>query len=153
MANKRSRGNPVPLIVENHPTDYDGYPFITLIQYRDDHVLTIVDNAEQKTIKAFVLDLCGPEGVDEQRLISTASQWYDHNSDRFPVSFEFSRRSMTEEVSPIYRTFNIEFVTRVIGPLPRFEMSEVKSVKRRKRKPVPQGMEVTYRNVETFEED
>lgn len=152
MAKKRARGNPVPLIVEDHPSDYEGYPFITLIQYRDEHVLTLIDNAEQKTIKAYVLDLCGPEGVDEQRIVDVASEWYHNNSDRFPISFEFSRRQMTEEVSPIYRTFNIEFVTRVIGPLPRFEMSEVQSVKRRKRKSVPEGMEVTYRNVQNFEE-
>lgn len=151
MTNKQTRGNPIPLIVENHPEDYNGYPFITLLQYRDQHILTIIDNAEQKTIKAYVLDLCGPAGIDEQQVVDIAADWYYSNSDRFPVSFEFSRNGVNEQVSSIYRTFAIEYVSRVIGPLPRFEMSEIKSVKRRKRKPVPQGMEINHQIEEQFD--
>ena len=139
---KRTRGNPIPLIVEDHPDDYDGYPFITLIQYRKQHVLTLIDNADDKQIRHFVLDLCGPAKVDEERLIEVAKQWWDSKKDRYPISFEFSRLGMTGEVSAIYRTYNIEYVTRVIGPLPKFEMSEVTSIKRRKRKAVPAGVEV-----------
>lgn len=141
-ARKRTRGTPIPLIVEDHPKDYDGYPFITLIQYRNEHVLTIVDNVTNKTIKLFVLDLCGPAEVNEEKVISVANDWYTENRERFPLSFEFSRRGLSREVGPIYRSFNIEFVTRVIGPLPRFEMNEVHSVKRRRRKAVPPGMEI-----------
>lgn len=139
---KRTRGTSVPLIVENHPEDYDGYPFITLIQYRKQHVLAIVDNADDKTIRSFVLDLCGPAKVDEEHVIEVATHWWDTSRERYPISFEFSRLGMTGDVAGIYRTYNIEFVTRVIGPLPRFEMAEVHSIKRRKRKPVPAGIEI-----------
>lgn len=132
----------MPLIVEEHPDNYDGYPFITLIQYRDEHYLTIVDNADDKIIRAFVLDFCGPEHVSEDRLVDIAADWWDERRERFPVSFEFSRLGITEVTSRILKTFHIEYVKRVIGPLPKFEMSEVSSVKRRKRKPVPAGMEV-----------
>ena len=55
----------VPLIVEQHPGDYTWLPFITLIQYNKESHLTVVDNAEDKTISAFVLDLCGPESIDQ----------------------------------------------------------------------------------------
>lgn len=139
---KRTRGNPIPLIVEEHPDNYDGYPFITLIQYRDEHYLTIIDNADDKAIHAFVLDFCGPEGVSEDQIVEIALHWWDERRSRFPLSFEFSRLGITAETSRIYKTFHIEFVKRVIGPLPKFEMGEVSSVKRRKRKPVPAGMEV-----------
>jgi hypothetical protein len=139
---KRVRGNPIPLIIENHPDTYEGYPFITLIQYRDQHHLTIVDNATQKTIKVFALDLCGPEQVNEETIINVANQWYLNNKDRYPLSFEFSRLQLSEMVEKVYRTFNIEFVTRVIGPLPKFEMAEVHKIKRRRRKVVPIGMEI-----------
>lgn len=139
---KRTRGNPIPLIVEDHPDDYEGYPFITLIQYRKQHVLTLIDNADDKHIRHFVLDLCGPAKVDEERLIEVATKWWEYRKEQYPISFEFSRLGMTNEVSPIYRTYNIEYVTRVIGPLPKFEMSEVVSVKRRKRKPVPTGVKI-----------
>jgi len=144
MATSRSkRGNPIPLIVEPHPEDYDGYPFITLIQYRKEHTLTLVDNANDKVVKAYVLDMCGPTNVDEELLISVAKYWYDNNGlYRYPVSFALSQFGIAGEASKIYRTFNIEYITRVIGPLPKFEMKEIKSIKRRRRKPVPAGVEI-----------
>lgn len=142
MAKKRIRGNPVPLITEPHPDGYSGYPFITLLQYRKQHVLAIVDNADEKFVRCFVLDLCGPEQINEEEIIQIASNWYKNKSSRYPISFEFSKLGMSSRVEKIYRTYNTEFVTRVIGPLPKFEMVETKRIKRRKRKPVPHGVEV-----------
>lgn len=144
MATRRGkRGQTVPLIIEPHPADYDGYPFITLIEYREEHTLTLVDNSDDKTIKAFVLDMCGPARVNEELLIHVAEDWYE--SKRYltqPVSFAFSRMRVSNQASKIFRTFNIDHVTRVIGPLPRFEMKEGQTIKRRRRKPVPPGVEV-----------
>lgn len=144
---KKTRANAVPLIVEDHPDDYEGYPFITLIQYRRSHVLSIVDNSDDQNIKSYVLDLCGPERVDEQKIIEIAAYWYKHHRTEHPLSVELSRKGITAEAGRIYRTFNIEFVTRVIGPLPRFDMTETVRVKRRKRKPVPTGVEVVKRSI------
>ena len=139
---KRTRGGSVPLIIEDHPSDYNGYPFITLIQHRNEHVLTIIDNADDKAIRAFVLDLCGPEKVDENQVVRIASEWYYTRNQRYPLSFEFSRLGLSEQVSKIYRTYNVEFVTRVIGPLPRFAMNEVQSVRRRRKKALSPGVEI-----------
>ena len=144
---KRTRGNPIPLIVEKHPDGYTGYPFITLLQYQDKHLLSIVDNIDKKTVKSFILDLCGPEQVNEELLINIADDWYEHRRDKFPLSFEFSRLGVSEEMNKIYRTFNIEYITRVIGPLPKFEMAEIRSVKRRRKKSIPIGMEVKKRRI------
>lgn len=148
---KKARTNAVPLIVEEHPKEYVGYPFITLIQYtaghKRSHVLSIVDNSDDQSIKSYVLDLCGPERVDEQKIIDIAGSWYKNNRTNHPLSIEFSRKGFTSEAGRIYRTFNVEFVTRVIGPLPRFEMSETIKIKRRKRKPVPTGVEVVKKPV------
>jgi len=146
MIKKRIRGNPIPLIVEKHPEDYQGYPFITLIQYKDQDLLIIVDNVDEKNIDAYVLDLCGPENIDEEHMINVVSVWWDERRERFPVSFEFSRLNETSQVSKIFRTFHIEYVTRVIGPLPHFEMNEASKIRRRKRKPLPPGMEVHHKN-------
>jgi hypothetical protein len=146
---KRVRGNPSPLIIEDHPASYleEGHPFITLIQHRNQHILTIVDNADDKTIKAFVLDLCGPEHVDEEKIITTAATWYYVHKQRYPLSIEFSRLGMTPETSKIYRTYNTEFVTRVIGPLPKYEMEEVASIRRRRRKALPPGVEIHKKTI------
>lgn len=145
---KRTRGNPIPLIIEDHPSNYNGYPFITLIQHRNDHVLTIVDNADDKTIKAFVLDLCGPEKVNENKIVRIASEWYFTRKQRYPISFEFSKIGISDEVSKIYRTYNVEFVTRVIGPLPKFLMDDVQSVRRRRKKTLPVGVEIHKKQIQ-----
>jgi hypothetical protein len=142
---KTSKQTSVPLIIEDHPPEYDGYPFITLIQHRTHHVLAVVDNASDKQIRGFILDLCGPEGVDETVIIKVAAEWYFSGKTRYPLSFEFSKKGLADEAAKIYRTYNTEFVTRVIGPLPKYEMSEIHSVKRRKRKMLPPGLEIHHK--------
>lgn len=139
---KRVRGNQLPLIVENHPKNYDGYPFITLIQYRNQHLLGIIDNTTDKMIKAYILDLCGPSHVNEEQVIEIAKSWYVASKDRYPLSFEFSKLGLAEEVKGIYRSYAVGFVTRIIGPLPRFEMGEVVSIKRRRRKALSPNLKV-----------
>lgn len=141
-----------PLIVEPHPKDYSGFPFITLIQYRKQPLLTIVDNADDSVIKAYVLDVCGPERVDEEALIRAANEWYTNSRSLHPISVEFSRLGMTPITSRIYRALNIEFVSRVIGPVPKYPVDTVKSIKRRRRKPIAPSIEVRDGNVVSAEE-
>lgn len=133
MPQKKRTKNAVPLIIEQHPEEYNGYPFITLLQYRKQHMLTIVDNWDDRVIRAFVLDLCGPEKVNEEAVINAAVHWWEQTDKQYPISIEFSKVGLTTEVSRIHRVFNVEFVARVIGPLPQFDMSEVYSIKRKKR--------------------
>ena len=104
---KRTRGNPIPLIIESHPDNYEGYPFITLLQYRKEHLLAIVDNTTDKHVRAFVLDLCGPAKVDEEQIIELAKYWWENSREQYPVSFEFSKLQVSGITSKIYRTFNI----------------------------------------------
>lgn len=138
----------VPLIIEPHPKDYSGFPFVTLIQYRKQPMLVIVDNADEEIIRAFVLDLCGPERVDEEMIIQAAAEWYSTNRGSFPISIEFSRRGITFATTRIYRSLNVEFVSRVIGPVPKYPMNTVKSIKRRRRKPIGPGVEITQKSAE-----
>lgn len=139
----RKRAKKVPLIIEPHPESYDGYPFITLLQYRQQHILTIIDNIDNKSIKAYVLDYCGPERVNEELVITVAEDWYSKHSNSYPLSFEFSKLGLANEVSRIYKKFNIDFVSRLIGPTSKFVMNETKSTKRRRRREVPPGVDVT----------
>lgn len=141
-----------PLIVEPHPKDYTGFPFITLIQYRKQPMLVIVDNADDEAVRAYVLDLCGPEHVDEEAIISVATEWYSANRASFPISIEFSRRGMTSVTSKVYRALSVEFVSRIIGPVPKYPMGTIKSIKRRRRKAIPTGIEVHSNNVISAEE-
>lgn len=142
MVKRKSKSNHVPLIIEPHPVDYNGYPFITLIQYRDSHDLTVIDNATNKTITAFVLDKCGAAGLNEEAVISVIAEWYEHHADSYPLSFEFSKKGISGVMSSIIQSYPIDFVTRVIGPLPKFNMTENSRVRRRRKKQVPAGVEI-----------
>ena len=92
-----------------------------------------------------MLDLCGPENVNEESIISVASDWYTENKTRYPLSFEFSKLGLTNEAGKIYRAFNVEFITRVIGPMPKFPMDAIRSIKRRRRKPIPPNVIVIHK--------
>lgn len=129
-----SRLNSVPLIVEPYPSDYDGYRFLTLIQYRDNKILTIVDDTTDKLIRAYVLDNCEACKVNKEILIRVAIEWFEINDGKYPISFEFSKLGLTEAVSPVYHTFNKDYVTRAIGPMPAFNMNKAPTVKRRRRR-------------------
>lgn len=151
MAQRRSkRNNHAPLIIEPHPESYEGYEFITLIQYKEKSFLTIVNNATDKTVESYVLDLCGPEGINEEMIISIVAEWYDDEEKQYPVSIEFSRRNIVNETSRIFRTYNIDFITRVIGPLPKYNMTENISVKRKRKRPIDPGIEIRRSNLLTF---
>lgn len=125
-----------PLAVEAHPEDWKGYPFMTVIRYDSENLCCIVDNANERTINAFVIDLCKPEKIDEEELITIAFEWYTSNRKSYPLSIEFAKRNCSSKFNRIYRTYNIDFVARVVGPLPYYEMFEVTSIRRKRKKSV-----------------
>jgi hypothetical protein len=136
----------VPLVVEPHPQGYTGLPYVTLVCYREKEVLTIIDNCTDKYIKAYILDLCGPEDVDQTAMLQVAEHWYDNERDARPLSFTMSIHGVAQEGNKILRTYNTEYVTRVIGPMFRYPMNEVVSVKRRKRKHLPADIEIVTKS-------
>lgn len=125
------------LLIESHPKDYVGYPFITLIQYQDQTLLTIVDNMDESKIMAYCLDYCGPERIDEQKIVSMARDWFEHYSKLYPISIYFAKHDMIETTAKIFHVLNINFVTRFIGPANTYSVSQTHHIRRRKRKSVP----------------
>lgn len=121
------------MIIEQHPEDYNGFSFITLIQLEETHLLTIVDNYDKKTLKVYVLDYCETTNVDEFKIITIANEWWNSKNPPYPISIEFAKRGLTSETSKIYRTYPIEAIIRVIGPIPSFEMDCVQKVRRKRR--------------------
>ena len=122
-----------PLIIEDHPDNYKGYKFISLLVYNEKEHLVIIDSVDNKCIHALVLDLCKVESIKEEDVISIALKWF--NSDQtYPISIEFCKLDRQDIVQKIYRSFNINFTTRIIGTLPDFKTSEIKTTKRKKKK-------------------
>lgn len=136
-----------PLVVEPHPDDYEGYEFITLIRFNDESFLNIVDNVSKKYIYGYVIDLCGPAQFDEETLIQIGYEWFYSNGDRYPISIEFQKRDLIDKAENILRAFPLDYVTRVIGPLPYFNMNGPMKVRKRKRKEIPKGIEVVHKKL------
>ena len=130
------------LIREDYPPNYSGYSFITLIQFNDEKFLSIVDRLTEKTINAYLLDLCGAKNVDESQILDVAYEWSESSRKNFPISFEFARLGLSDETSKLYRVFSVDFVERVIGPLPAVESFKT-VVKRKKRKKLPKTQVVS----------
>ena len=136
----------VPLIIEEHPQNYSGLPFITLIQYRKQPILTVVDNVDDTCVRAFVLDLCGPEHVSEELFINVVNQWYT-TSRHIPLSIFLSREGLTNLSSRIYRSLSTEFISRIIGPIQKYPFDTVVSIKRRRRKAISPMVEIDYTSI------
>ena len=121
----------VPIVREDHDAAYTGKPFFTLILYQDTPYIAIVDNYHNKHINCFVLDFCEAYYIDINVILNVAESWWGNKTDQ-PFSIYLSVNGLSSIVQPIFRTFHEDHVTRVIGPLPMFEMTKVISVKRRK---------------------
>lgn len=133
-----------PVTVENHPSDYSGYDFVTLIRYNDEVNLIIVDNVHKRHIDAYCLDLCLPKNVDEQMVIKVANYWYHTSVNNYPLSIEFSKRGLSSTVAPILISYPVDYITRIIGPVvPQYYVGNPTKVRKRKRKsPKECGLEV-----------
>jgi hypothetical protein len=123
-----------PITVEDYPTDYHGYEFITLIKYNDEVNLGIVDNVTKRHITAFCLDLCGPTGVSEAEIIKVAQKWFINNKENYPVSIEFCKRGLENHSAMISKSYSIDYISRIIGPVFYFEMNNPHKTRKRKRK-------------------
>jgi len=144
MASKNSQP---PLIIEKHPPDYKGYPFITLLQFKNEHILCVIDNADKNQIDAYVLDKCGACNVDEEFFINIVASWYEKHSLAHPLSVELSKLGLAKDTEMLFKTFPLEFVARVIGPMPSYPMLEIKKIKRRRKKPISSNIPVNKSNV------
>jgi len=125
-------------IVETHPSDYEGYPFMTLLQLKktNDGIIGVVDNWDNNSIKIYVLDLCELSELNEEHLLEAAYQWFT-TSLHIPFSIYLSQNDIHIIASKIYRVFPIDQIARVIGPCPKYDMATVGDIKRRRRRPIP----------------
>lgn len=140
------------LIPEAHPATFQGYEFLTLVRFNDEDYITIIDNVVKGEIVAYVMDFCRKEfdarpEETEEAIVKVAIDWYENNRTNYPISVEFARQGLSSISSRIVRKFPVDFVTRVIGPLPEFNMGAPHKVKKRKKKAIPKNVEVIYRTL------
>jgi hypothetical protein len=97
-------------------------------------------------IVAYVIDFCNNSDVEEMKLIEIADHWYTHNKDKHPFSIEISKRGLSNYFNRVQRSFCLDYVTRVIGPLPTFNMGGPKKVRRKKKKQIPKNITIVVKS-------
>jgi len=115
--------------------------FLSVIEYKRENYLTVIDNITPTEVTAFVLDYAEQEGISIKDLLSVANLWYYGNSHKHPFSVEIAKKDLTAKVGPMIKTFDIGFISRVVG-CPFFYNMMVKKVKRRRVIAIPEGVEI-----------
>jgi hypothetical protein len=142
----------IQLVPENYPENYNGYRFVSLIKYNEKSQITIIDNVISDNIHAFVLDECQALNLDETTLITYAEDWFNKDSHRIPFSIFLSKNNVGAEYYRTIKCFPLDFVSRVLGPLFCFNMGNPLKVKRKRKKDIPDNVEIVYkgRSIEPY---
>jgi len=137
MAKKR-----IPNLVVERAEDQGNYFFLSVLEFRKENYLVIVDNITEEGIGAYVLDYAQQEGIDVKQLISVVTAWFYRGSYRYPLSFEFSRLGMATLTNRIYKNFELAHVTRLIGNAFQYDLTAPPKIKRRRVSMIPAGVEI-----------
>jgi hypothetical protein len=116
--------------------------FLSVIEFRRENYLVIIDNINDDEVGAYVLDYAQQEGMNIKDLLSVITLWFYRGSERYPLSFEFSRLGIASRTTKIYKTFELAHVTRLIGRDFRYDLNSIPKVKRRRVNKIPAGVEI-----------
>ena len=140
MAKKRTPELKVEFI-----NDGKAHHFISLLEYKRENYLCIIDFISPTEIGAYVLDYAEQEEIPVADFLRLVTQWFYGKSDSHPLSIELARHGLTSAFAPIYRTFDATYVSRIVGQSFSYEGMQTSKVKRRRVIPVPEGIEIRFR--------
>jgi hypothetical protein len=132
----------IPTLIIEHVSDRGNLHLLSLLEHRRERYLVIVDNVSSETITAYVLDYAQQEGVDLRTFIELAETWLKTTEGTYPLSFELSRLGLTSAARRIYKTFDLAYVTRLVGRSFAFDLTTPVRVRRRRASRVPAGVEI-----------
>lgn len=136
----------IPSLVIEKASDRGTHFYLSVIEYRKENYLVVIDNINDTEINAYVLDLAEQEGIDPKQLLSVITRWFYSASEKYPVSFEFSKLGITEATKRIYRTFEVAHVTRLIGNDFSYDIFDAPKIKRRRVSIIPTGVEIKLKD-------
>lgn len=119
------------LIVENVKDD-SNLNMLSMIEHKQESYLVIVDIITPDSVGAYVLDYALQEGLNLQVFMDYAQQWLSNSQGSYPLSFELSRLGVTPITKNIYKTFEIPFITRLVGTVHENKFDVAPKIKRRR---------------------
>jgi hypothetical protein len=134
-----------PLVIE-YVTDPVNLFYLSLIEYKRDNFLSIIDNITKTDVSAFVLDFANQEKINTLNFFSVVTNWFYCSSHLHPLSFELSKTGLSDKMRPLFRTFDINSISRIIGNPFVFDFESITKVKRRKVNIIPSTVEIRLKN-------
>ena len=132
----------IPTLIVEHVSDRGNLHMLSMLEHRRDRYLVIVDNTSDESITAYVLDYAQQEGIDLASFIGVAEGWLKNSGGAYPLSFELSRLGMTSVTRRIHKTFDLAYVTRLVGCAFSFDLTTPVKIRRRRASRVPSHVEV-----------
>lgn len=132
----------IPSLVVERAEDSGNHFYLSVLEFRKENYLVIIDNITEDVIGAYVLDVAQQEGLDLKQLISVVTTWFYRGSYKYPLSFEFSRLGMAHLTNRIHKNFELAHVTRLIGNDFRFDLAAPPKIRRRRVSMIPAGVEI-----------
>lgn len=89
--------------------------YLSLLEYKRETYLCIIDQTSENEIGAYVLDFAEQENINVSNFLSIVTRWFYSKSDKHPLSVEIAKHGLTDILAPIYRTFDEPYVSRIVG--------------------------------------
>lgn len=131
-----------PELKVEHVSSLANLHVLSLLEYKRDTFLCVLDNITSSEIGAYVLDYAEQEHVPVAQFLSVVWRWFYGTSERHPLSVEIAKHGLTETVAPIYRTFDTTYVSRIVGHSFSYEGMQKTKVRRRRVVPIPEGVAI-----------
>ena len=126
--------NSIPNVT--HPSDYTGYPFMSLIVYRKQMLLCVIECTKTHRLRAYVVDFFTELAVD----------WYENHQD-IPISIYITQKGHAAEFSEALVDMVYSEIERIIGPVFSYDFCFKTRTKKKQRKdpsPLDLMMENAY---------
>lgn len=132
----------IPKLIVEYASDQGNAYYLSVLEYRRENYLVVIDNISSEEVTAFVLDFAQQEGINLKQLMSVVTMWFYRGAHSYPLSFEFSRLGITHRTNRILKTFELAHVTRLIGRDFSYSFEDQPRVRRRRVNKIPAGVEV-----------
>lgn len=119
--------------------------YLAIIEHKREQYLCIINNITEDEIGAYVLDYIEQEKLSLPNFLSLVNTWFYSSSCDKPLSIEIAKMGLTRAFSPIFRTFDKSYVSRIIGNAFSYKEANSSKVKRRRVIPLPEGIEITFK--------
>jgi hypothetical protein len=131
-----------PLIIDN-VENLSNLHMLSIIEYHRQEYVCIVDNLTANDLKVYVITDNSPF-ISSKLLISEAIYWFYHCSSYQQLSVYLANKEIAFLASPLYKSFELAGISRVVGKIFQYPTYHKPKVKRRRVTPISAGIEIKF---------